>query len=114
MPILNWGWRAGDWICTDRRTSLRSTVELGFETRVKELAELGAVLHIVCSVPPHSPKFPKGRPFFAVGLKLDKFNKIAGDVVIRDGFLTEDGFIIVLQQISQSSRRFALRRILEG
>ena len=76
--------------------SLRSTVELGFEIRIKELAEFGAVLHVVGSISPHSPKFAEGRPFFAVGLELDKINKIAGDVVIRDGLLTENGFIIVL------------------
>lgn len=63
---------------------------------IKELAELGTVLHVVGSISPHSPKFAEGWPFFAVGLELDKINKITGDVVIRDGPLTQNGFIIVL------------------
>ena len=90
------GWRAGERICTDHRTSLRSTVKLRFEIRVKELAELRAVLHVVGSIPPHSPELAKGWPFFAVGLEPDKVHKVPGDVVVRDGFLTKDGLIIVL------------------
>lgn len=39
-PLQTRGWRAGMWICTDHRTSSRSTVELGSEFRVKEFAEL--------------------------------------------------------------------------
>ena len=73
-----------------------SKVELGFEIRIKELAELGAVLHVVGSIPPHSPKLAEGWPFFAVDLEPDKLNKIAGDLVVGDGLLTKDGFIIVL------------------
>ena len=75
---------------------MRSTVKLGFEIIIKELAEFGAVLHVVGAIPPHSPELAKCRSFFAVGLKLDKINKIAGDVVIGDGLLTKDRFIIVL------------------
>ena len=75
-------------------------VELRSEIRVEELAELGAILHVIGSIPPNSPKLAERRPFFAAGLEFDKINEIAGNVVIRDGLLTEDGFIIVLQQIS--------------
>ena len=94
MPML-WirRWRAGKRICTDQRT--RSSVELSFEIGVKKFVELGAVLQAVGSIPPHSPKFGKGRSFFAVGLKPDKINEIAGDVVIRDSFLAEDRFVVV-------------------
>lgn len=76
--------------------ALGSTVELGFEIRVKELAELGAVLHIVGSIPPYSPKLAECRSFFAVGLEPDKVDKIAGDAVIRDVLLAKDAFFIVL------------------
>ena len=82
------GWRAGQWICTDHRTSLRSAVELRSEIRIQELAELGAILHVVGSISPHNPKFAEGRPFSAVGLEFDKINEIASDVVIGDGILT--------------------------
>lgn len=96
-PMLIRRWRgAGKAICTDHRTSLRSTVELRSEIRVKEFAELRPVLHVVCSIPPHSPELAEGWPFFAVCLKPDKIHKIAGDVVVRDGFLAKNGFIIVL------------------
>ena len=93
--LLIRGWRAGKRICTDHRTAFRSSVELGFEIGVKKFVELGAVLQAVGSIPPHSPKLGKGRSFFAVGLKPDKINKIAGDVVIRDSFLAEDRFVVV-------------------
>ncbi len=96
VPTCICGWRTEKRICTDHRTSLRSTVELGSEIGVNEFTELGAVLHVVGSIPPYSPKLGERRPFFVVGLKLDKVNKIAGDTVIRDGLLTEDGFIVVL------------------
>ena len=114
MSIEICGCRTGKWICTDRRTLSRSTVELGFKVRVNKLAELGAVLHAPGSVPPYSPKLTERRSFLAVGLKLDKLHKVARDIVIGDELLTEDAFLIVLKQITQSSRRLALGRILKG
>ena len=72
------------------RTASHLSVELGFEIGVKKFVDLGAVLQAVGSIPPHSPKLGKGRSFFAVGLKPDKINKIAGYAVIRDSFLAKD------------------------
>ena len=96
--MLSRGWRAVEWICTDHSTSLHSTVELRPEISVKELAELGAIFHVVSSIPPYSSELAEGRPLFAAGLELDKINKIAGDLVVRDSLLTKtkNGFTVVL------------------
>lgn len=77
------------------RTASHSSVELSFEIGVEESVDLGAVLQAVGSIPPHSPKLGKGRSFFAVGLKPNKINKIAGDVVIRNSFLAENRFVVI-------------------
>ena len=81
--------------------------KLGLQVGVDDTVDLLPTLWICPHVPPFVFKFSESWSFPGRSLALDEIHKVLSDL-IRDGLLTQHGFVVVLDKVLHSGRGFTI------